>query len=170
MKTIKPTVRKESFAIIAIGVIASLLIILWTLLLLPIILLDFVVTELRSYLEFRKFLKIYRGARFFCYKSRRNSKPFIEEFVLPALDPEVHIIYLEGQSPVSNLDRRLVSQILRHMGGPSNLPGLARFADGRMVVVSLHDELYQTLNQARNPATTFSGILQRKTSELEAIE
>lgn len=168
MKTIQSTVRKETIATFAFAVIASLLVIPWTLLLLPIILPLIVFSEVSFNLEFRKFLKTHQGAKFFCYTSKRKSKTFIEEYVVPALDPGVHIIYLEGRSSVSNLDKRLVSQIIRHMGR-SNLPGFAKFADGRMVIVSLHNELYQTLNRARNPATTFPDILQSKIRELDTI-
>ncbi len=93
-------------------------------------------------------LKDHEGEIFFCYTNRKNSIKEIEQYILPKLDSSIHIVFLEGKKPKSELDNRFVSHSLYRLENVG-FPNVMRVVNGKMQDYSLHNPVYSAINQSR---------------------
>lgn len=114
--------------------------------------------------NFRQFLRQHEGVEFFCYTNRKNSYSFVEEEILPYLDPDIKIIHLEGRTPISQYNEQYISRILHNLK-QIGFPNVMKINSGKVMDLSLHHELYETINQ-RKPASHFLRILDERIQEL----
>lgn len=135
---------------VAIGVVGVLVVLPFVL---PLILLLMGVSRIRarqSEQRYAAFLAQHEGAEFFCYTNRMTSRAFVEEHILSALDPHIHIIQLAGRKPISTFDETYISHMLHNIE-QIGFPNVLKIVNGHVVDTSLHDEWYAILNQKRNP-------------------
>ncbi|MEM8529886.1 MAG: hypothetical protein AAGF95_03530 [Chloroflexota bacterium] len=132
---------------------------------LPLILLLMLVSRIQAQQFGRRyaaFLAQHEGIEFFCYTNRANSQFFVEEQILPVLDPQVHIIQLQGRKANSAFDEAYVSHMLHNID-QVGFPVVMKIVNGRVLDRSLHDELYCIINQKRDPTLLVQAIEDRLT-------
>ena len=117
--------------------------------------------------DYVDYLKQHEGTEFFCYTNRRNSRSFVEEHILPALAPNIRVIYLEGREPISQYNKRYISRALYSIR-QKGFPNVMKIKDGRVVDRSLHNELYNVINQKKNP-NDFLEALHEKLEKLRTL-
>lgn len=102
--------------------------------------------EKKFLVEYKQFLKEHEGQEFFCYTSRQNSQNWIEDRILPKLNSNIEIVFLDGKEPKTKLARKYISHSLYHIKNVG-FPSVMKIVNGQMVDSSLHDKLYETINQ-----------------------
>nr|CAP48542.1 putative integron gene cassette protein [uncultured bacterium] len=118
--------------------------------------------------EYGDFIKEHEGAEFFCYTNRKNSKHFVEKYILSALEPKINVIYLEGKKPQSQFNEQVISHMLYNIN-QIGFPNVMKIKEGQVVDLSLHKELYNTINQKRSP-DIFLSILNEKLKNLKTVD
>ena len=96
--------------------------------------------------EYQTFLNENEGQEFFCYTSRKNSKNWIEQELLPKLKDDIEIIFLDGRTPISKSPQKFISHSLYRIES-IGFPNVMKVVNGKMLDSSLHNELYQVINQ-----------------------
>jgi hypothetical protein len=118
--------------------------------------------------EYQNFLVQNEGKKFFCYTSKKKSRTIIETIILPQLDPDIHIILLDGKKPVSAFPQIHISSILysiKHLG----FPNIMKIENGKVLDISLKKEFYKEL--IINPALPkFIELVKSKIEELDHID
>ena len=139
--------------------------------LLPLILALMFISRIQTR-QFRRryatFLVQNEGAEFFCYTNRANSQLFVKEHILPALDPQVHIIHLQGNKPISSFDEVYISHML-HSIEQVGFPSVMKIVNGRVFDRSLHHELYTIVNQKQSP-TLFVETMEEQLTQLRGLK
>jgi len=101
---------------------------------------------------------------FFCYTNRKHSQKYIEQHILPQLDPSINVIFLQGREPHSEFDKRCISHML-FLVTNLNFPNLIHISNGQVFDVSLHKDLQNIMDQEHDPAS-FVQLIQEKGEEL----
>lgn len=101
--------------------------------------------------EYQEFLQSIEGKSLFCYNNNTRSQLFIETIVLPALSPEVNIIFLNGRTPESGFSRRFISHMLYDINDRTAFPYLLKVVNGEVLDRSVNNELFNTFNQNKAP-------------------
>uniref|UniRef100_UPI000B34DE77 hypothetical protein n=1 Tax=Thaumasiovibrio occultus TaxID=1891184 RepID=UPI000B34DE77 len=98
--------------------------------------------------RYTAFLQAHEGVTFFCYTSRKKLSSFIEQHVLPTLPSDVQVIKLQGKRPQTALDIECISYALYQLK-QRGFPNVMKVVDGKMVDQSLHNDIYNAINQNR---------------------
>ncbi|RQO70398.1 hypothetical protein DBR43_20485 [Pedobacter sp. KBW06] len=101
--------------------------------------------------EYQEFLQSIEGKSLFCYNNNTRSQLFIETIVLPALSPEVSIIFLNGRIPESGFSRRFISHMLYDINDRTGFPYLLKVVNGEILDQSVNNGLFNTFNQNKAP-------------------
>ncbi len=134
-----------------------------------IILLPFIhIANIKEKQEYQNFLVQNEGKKSFCYTSKKKSRTIIESIILPQLDPDIHIILLDGKKPVSAYPQSHISCVLysiKHLG----FPNIMKIENGKVLDISLKKEFYKEL--IINPALPkFIELVKSKIEELDHID
>jgi hypothetical protein len=86
--------------------------------------------------QYKAFLDAYNNMIFFCYSDRRNKHDWVEDNILPHLDPAIGIIFVKGREPFSDFNKRCVSYMLDNIKS-SGCPAMMRITDGSVYDTSL---------------------------------
>jgi hypothetical protein len=116
--------------------------------------------------QYDVFLQQNDGAEFFCYTNRQNSEHFVQTHVLPSLDPTINVIHLVDRNPITHYEQAFISHMLlniRQVG----FPNIMKVSNNAVLDISLHNELYSTTNQNKDP-DTFVECLRRNLDTLRA--
>lgn len=101
--------------------------------------------------EFLEKLKKHNDVELFVYTSRKKSKQLIEDSIIPNLDKNINVIFLNGRSVHSeSLDNKFVSIVLYRIKN-KGFPNIIRISEGRILDTSLKDSFYKMLNQGKSP-------------------
>ena len=98
---------------------------------------------------FKKKLLEHEGLEIFTYTSRKKSKDTIENYILPKLPQDLHIVYLNGRAPVTSLDTKFISQVLGQIKN-IGFPNIVKISGGKLKDVSIKKEFYAALNKGNN--------------------
>lgn len=109
--------------------------------------------------EFREILKKHDGQNFFCYNDRKESNIFIEDEVLPYLDKNISIIYLDKNRHLhSKEDKSFVSSALFSIKNKDNFPHLLKIRDGKIIDKSINNTFFNVFNKAQEKEVLFKKI------------
>lgn len=100
--------------------------------------------------EYHAFMQKVEGAKFFCYNNRKNSQGFIETHIIPYLPVGVKIIFVEGRIPKSEFEEKYISKLLFGINYRKGFPYLLKISAGKLKDLSIHHELYNTINQKKD--------------------
>ncbi|WP_421941512.1 hypothetical protein [Pedobacter sp.] len=90
------------------------------------------------------------GDKIFCYNNRKNSQEFIEKYIIPTLSSDVHIIFLNGRTPVNDYYSQIFSSsLLNQIKNQVGFPYLMKISGGQILEKSINNELYNILNQGK---------------------
>ena len=98
--------------------------------------------------RYKLFLERMNGACFFCYNSRRNSVEFAKNIVVPALNPKIHIVFVDGAEIKFGPDSDCISRMLydeRGRRGSKGFPYLLKIVDGQVLHLSVNNQFYNTV-------------------------
>lgn len=98
---------------------------------------------------YKEFLEGLEGEQFFCYNNRRATKAFIENEVLPLLDPRIKIIYLNGKMPVSEYELLGVKTMLYDIEDRKGFPYLLKVKNGKVYDESINNTTYIALQNPK---------------------
>lgn len=87
------------------------------------------------------------GKNFFCYNNRSDSIDFIEGKIVPFLNKDTEILFLNGKEVESNYPKEFVSDALLNLKHYQNFPHLMKIRKGKIIEKSINNALYNTLNQ-----------------------
>ncbi len=73
-----------------------------------------------------------------------------EKNILPRLNDDVKIIYLDGKTPISDYDKNYISKALYSISDKRGFPYLIKIIDGQVIDTSINNEFYNTMNQKKD--------------------
>jgi hypothetical protein len=117
--------------------------------LIPILLivLPFLTFENRTFdKEYQEFLNNNNGRKFFCYTSRKYVCDFVENRILPSIDDDINVIFLNGKIPKSDFPERFISRMLYSIDN-IGFTNIMKIVDGKVIDISLKKEFYKELNR-----------------------
>ncbi|MBE2290822.1 MAG: hypothetical protein IAE95_14825 [Chitinophagaceae bacterium] len=130
------------------------------LLILPLylILLPFIKRNERKFeAAYCNFLNTQNENTFFVYTSKKKTKKFVEDALLPNFRKEIKVVFLDGETPRSDLETRFVSRLLNDQKVVGGFPWLIKISSGRPVVNSLNNTVYNAMRDG-NPQAILSLI------------
>lgn len=114
-------------------------------------------TLLSGYVSNRSFSKCYKaylttleGTKFFCYNNRSDSMVFIEREVLPRLDSDINVVFLEGRTPKSAFEQVFISKALYEVKDKKGFPYLLKVVNGEVIDYSINNEFFNVKNQGKS--------------------
>ena len=155
MKRLKK-ILNTSFALFAICAIVVVLI----LFVFPIYLISLPFSQYRNRKfddEYREFLVTQNDSLFFVYTNKRKTMKFVEELILPNINKEIKIIFLEGKTPRTDLDGQYISRLLNGPKVVGGFPWLIKISNCEPQIHSLNNSLYNAI-KGQNPQTVLSLI------------
>jgi len=100
---------------------------------------------------YHEYLKTVEGTKFFCYTNKRTTKAFVENEILPRLDNNIHVIFLESHK----LHTEYNADFMKYAIWGKQLPCLMKIENGNMIYNSIHKKL----NDAIRDNNKFSDLL-----------
>ncbi len=96
--------------------------------------------------KFAKFLVEHNGKNFFCYNNREDVKKYIEDKIIPKLNDEIEIIYLNGKKVESEYDEYFIAKALYSLKHYNRFPHLIKIRDNKLIDKSINNYFYNTMN------------------------
>lgn len=124
-----------------------------------IIILPFIVISYPyTYYKSKKFEKQYSDflmqnneSNFFCYNNSKKSKEFIETEIIPCLDKQIEVVYLNGkQVETENYSKEFISNALYSLRNYSRYPHLMKIREGKLVDKSINSLFFSVKNQNKS--------------------
>ena len=107
--------------------------------------------------QYKTFLKANDEVVFFCYSDRRNKHAWVEQHILPHLDPNLNVILVQGSDTKSDFDKRCISYMLDNVKN-KDCPNLMRISNGKVIDVSLVKDMQRIFDQKLD-ATLFVEVI-----------
>jgi hypothetical protein len=114
--------------------------------------------------QYQAFLSRNNDLVFFCYSDRKRNQVFVQQKILPHLDPAIYTIFIQGNEPQSDFDKRSVARMLDNVKHKS-CPMLLHIANGQVFETTLEDDLQQVIDGHIDP-TQFAKIVTSKVQTL----
>ena len=96
--------------------------------------------------EYKAFLKRISGTHFFFYNSRRSSITFARETIVPRLEPNIKVVFVDGEDIDVGDDSRFISHMLYGVKHKKGFPYLIKVDEGQPVDYSVNNLFYNTMN------------------------
>jgi hypothetical protein len=96
------------------------------------------------------FLQEIDGMKFFCYNNNTKSQNYIEGNILPILQRDVQVIFLDGKIPKSDYETKFISRMLYSIRNKKGFPYLLKVSNGQLIDESVNNDFYNTMNQGKD--------------------
>ncbi|WP_316784451.1 hypothetical protein [Pedobacter frigiditerrae] len=103
-------------------------------------------TNKARFKAYQEYLLMINGCNFFCYNNKQSVQNLIEQQVLPFLDTNINVIFLDGRIPVSDFNKSYISTALYGIKDKKGFPYLLKIRDGVVVDKSINAELHYAIN------------------------
>ncbi len=103
-----------------------------------------------SDIKLEKYLLKLGDKNFLCYNNREDAKDFIENKLLPKLDRNIEVIYLDGLEPKSNYAKEQISLTLYKLKKYNRFPHLLKIRGGQIIDESINNEFFNTMRQNKS--------------------
>ena len=124
---------------------------LFLIFLIPIYIFELKKEEAEEKENFKKFLSQIEGKNFFCYNNKVKGKEFIENEIVPFLNKDIEIIYLDGRTIQSNdYENKYLSKAFNGFKNYSKFPHLMKIKNGEIKDISINNEFYNAINNNGN--------------------
>lgn len=110
--------------------------------------------------KYSKFLNENNGKNFFCYNNRKNSIKFIKSDILPNLNEEIEIVYLNGKKIESKYETQFISEALYGLKHYNKFPHLMKIRNGQLIDKSINNPFYGVLNMNKSKTELLTKINQ----------
>ncbi|MEM7087673.1 MAG: hypothetical protein AAF489_15945 [Bacteroidota bacterium] len=108
--------------------------------------------------KYVEFLNENNGKNFFCYNNRKNSKQYIEEDIVPNLNDEIAIVYLNGKKIESEYNSEFISEALYGLKHYNKFPHLMKIRNGKLIDISINNPFYAVLNMNKSKTELLNKI------------
>ena len=108
--------------------------------------------------KYAKYLMEISGKNFFCYNNRKNSKEYIEKNIIPYLDSQIEVVFLNGTVVESDFDNKFISEALYKLKHYRKFPHLMKVRDGKVIDRSINNPFYEVLNMKKAKANLLSTV------------
>ena len=106
-----------------------------------------IVLEYKFKKKYEEYLLKIGDKNFFCYNNRKKGKEFIENEIIPFLNKDIEIIYLDGRTIKSNdYENKYFSYAFNRFENYSKFPHLMKIKNGEMKDISINNEFYNAIN------------------------
>jgi hypothetical protein len=95
--------------------------------------------------EYTEYLRRMNGACFFCYNSRKSSVAFARDVVVPALEPTVQVVFVDGSKVDCGPNSKFISKMLYSVKERKGFPYLLKIRDGQVLDLSVNNQFYSIL-------------------------
>jgi uncharacterized membrane protein YbaN (DUF454 family) len=95
--------------------------------------------------EYKLYLERMNGACFFCYNSRKSSVEFARNIIAPALEPDIHVVFVDGRDVESSDDSKYISKMLYSIQERKGFPYLLKIKDGQVINMSVNNQFYSIM-------------------------
>jgi uncharacterized membrane protein YbaN (DUF454 family) len=95
--------------------------------------------------EYRLYLNRMNEACFFCYNSRKSSVEFARDIIIPALEPNIKVIFVDGRNVKSGDDSKYISRMLYSIQERKGFPYLLKIKDGQILNMSVNNQFYSIM-------------------------
>ncbi|WP_426059621.1 hypothetical protein [Hymenobacter sp. B1770] len=95
--------------------------------------------------EYKLYLERMNGARFFCYNNRKSSIAFAQDIIVPALDPSVHVVFVEGSNVKNGPDSKYISKMLYGVKERKGFPYLLKIENCQVIDTSVNNQFYSIM-------------------------
>ena len=102
--------------------------------------------------EYKLYLERMNGTCFFCYNSRRSSIDFAKNIIVPALRPNIQVVFVDGKDVESGNGSKYISKMLYSIQERKGFPYLLKIKDGQVLNMSVNNQFYSILI-GRKPIT-----------------
>lgn len=106
--------------------------------------------ELTFNKKYIDFLEKIDGIKFFCYNNNAKSQRYIEGNILPILQTDIQVIFLDGKIPKSEYETKFISRMLYSIKNKKGFPYLLKVSNGQLIDESVNNEFYNTMNQSKD--------------------
>jgi hypothetical protein len=117
--------------------------------LMPFILIYLYFDQQKDQKEYNFYLQQINGAKFFCYNNRRNSVMFGKEVVVPALDPSIRVVFVDGEDIDCGPDSKHISKMLYEVKQHKGFPYLLKVVNGEVIDDSVNNLFYNTMTGSK---------------------
>ena len=100
--------------------------------------------------KYLQFLIEQEDSAFFCYNNRKNSLEYIPKLLLPKLDANVHIIFINNHTSESSFDADIISRFFQEIPKPINLPILIKIQNQHVISHSINNKFYNLMSQHKD--------------------
>ena len=132
-------------ALLGVGLVIAFLCIVIVIPFIPFILAHSHFSNKQFQKGYNLFLERMNGGCFFFYNSRRSSIAFAREVVVPALDPSVHIVFVEGSRIDVGADSQYISNMLAAVKERKGFPYLLKIEHEEVLELSVNNQFYSIM-------------------------
>lgn len=100
--------------------------------------------------EYKQFLETIEGENFFIYNNRKKALDFIQNEVLGKLPSKIKVFYLDGRKLENEQKGEYYSVMIKRLNNYTKFPHLMKVRNGKVVDVSINQELFNWKNQGKN--------------------
>ena len=98
--------------------------------------------------KYSQFLLDNDNANFFCYNNRKKAKEYIETEIIPKLNNNIEIVFLNGKKIENeNFQKDFLSNALYSLNNYSKFPHLMKIRNGKLIDESINSIFYSIKNQ-----------------------
>lgn len=108
--------------------------------------------------KYAEFLIENNGKNFFCYNNRKNSKKYIEEDIVPNLNDEIEVVFLNGRKIESKYNSEFISEALYGLKHYNKFPHLMKIRNGKLIDISINNPFYGVLNMNKSKSELLKKI------------
>lgn len=108
--------------------------------------------------KYAVFLNENNGKNFFCYNNRKDSKQYLKETILPHLNEEIDIVYLDGNKIESDHNSNFISEALFGLKNYNKFPHLMKIRNGKLIDKSINNPFYNVLNMNKSKTELLNTI------------
>ncbi|RZK13407.1 MAG: hypothetical protein EOO56_27185 [Hymenobacter sp.] len=94
---------------------------------------------------YKLYLERMNGACFFCYNNRKSSVEFAKDVIVPALEPSIQVVFVDGKDVKSGDDSKYISRMLYSIQERKGFPYLLRIRDGQISDMSVNNQFYSIM-------------------------
>ena len=108
--------------------------------------------------EYENFLEQNNGKNFFCYNNKKKLKKFLESEIIPLLNNNIDIVYLNGRRVETKYSNEFISHALYNLKSYSKFPHLMKIRNGKLIDKSVNSIFYSIMNQNKLQNTLLAEI------------
>jgi len=139
-----------------IGIIIVIIFIPFLILIFPL----YIIQSITFKKRYSKFLIENEGVNLFVYNDRKDLRLYIQDNILPELNPQIEIVFIRGEKPNSKFKNEFISHILNNLTDYRKFPHLIKLRKEKIIDQSINNQFYNVVNQGKSKDDLFFTVNQ----------